>query len=89
MARSLGSHLTDTLFCLDEPSAGLHPRDSQNLLEVIRDLRDQGNTVVVVEHEKGIIDGADHQIIIGPEAGHRVESWFTKDCLKGVAPKAL
>ncbi|SMF79403.1 excinuclease ABC subunit UvrA [Pseudobacteriovorax antillogorgiicola] len=71
MARSLGSHLTDTLFCLDEPSSGLHPRDSQNLLEVIKSLRDQGNTVVVVEHEKGVIDGADHLIEVGPEAGHR------------------
>ena len=70
MARCLGSALTDTLFCLDEPSAGLHARDSRNLLEVIRELRDQGNTVVLVEHEHLVIQGADHLIEIGPKAGH-------------------
>lgn len=70
MARCLGSALTDTLFCLDEPSVGLHARDSQRLLEVVRDLQSQGNTVVLVEHEKALIDGADHLIEVGPEAGH-------------------
>jgi excinuclease ABC subunit A len=70
MARCLGSALTDTLFCLDEPSAGLHASDSQNLLEVLQELRAQGNTVVVVEHERTIIRGADHYIEIGPKAGH-------------------
>lgn len=70
MARSLGNSLTATLFCLDEPSAGLHPRDSKNLLDVMRELRNQGNTVVVVEHERQIIDGAEHLIEIGPKAGH-------------------
>lgn len=71
LARSLGSMLTDTLFCLDEPSAGLHPRDSHNLLEIIRELRDQGNTVVVVEHEIGLIREADYHIVIGPGAGSK------------------
>lgn len=70
MARCLGSALTDTLFCLDEPSAGLHARDSGNLLEIIHELRDQGNTVVMVEHERHLISGADHVIEIGPKAGH-------------------
>ncbi len=70
MARCLGSALTDTLFCLDEPSAGLHARDSGNLLEIVRELRDQGNTVVLVEHERRLIEGADHLIEIGPKAGH-------------------
>lgn len=70
MARCLGSALTDTLFCLDEPSAGLHARDSKNLLEVVKELRDQGNTVVLVEHERTVIKGADHLIEIGPKAGH-------------------
>lgn len=70
MARCLGSALTDTLFCLDEPSAGLHASDSQNLLEVLQELRGQGNTVVVVEHERTIIRGADHFVEIGPKAGH-------------------
>jgi excinuclease ABC subunit A len=70
MSRCLGSVLTDTLFCLDEPTAGLHARDSKNLLSVIRDLQSFGNTVVVVEHEKTIIDDADHYIEIGPKSGH-------------------
>lgn len=70
MARCLGSALTDTLFCLDEPSSGLHARDSRNLLDVIRELRDQGNTVVLVEHEQTVIQGADHLVEIGPKAGH-------------------
>lgn len=71
MARSLGSALTGTLFCLDEPSVGLHARDSANLLGVIGELRDQGNTIVVVEHERTLIRGAEHLIEIGPGAGHR------------------
>lgn len=71
MARCLGSALTETLFCLDEPTSGLHPRDSHNLLEIMYELRNQGNSVVVVEHERGIIQGADHLIEIGPQAGHQ------------------
>lgn len=70
MSRCLGSILTETLFCLDEPTAGLHARDSKNLLGVIRDLQSMGNTVVVVEHERTIIEGSDHYIEIGPKAGH-------------------
>ncbi|MEY4631418.1 MAG: hypothetical protein RIQ81_1538 [Pseudomonadota bacterium] len=70
MARCLGSALTDTLFCLDEPSVGLHARDSQRLLDIMREMRDQGNTVVVVEHERTVIEGADQLIEVGPKAGH-------------------
>lgn len=70
MSRCLGSILTETLFCLDEPTAGLHARDSANLLSVIRDLKSMGNTVVIVEHERTIIEGSDHYIEIGPKAGH-------------------
>lgn len=70
MARCLGSALTQTMFCLDEPTAGLHARDSEKLLSVLKELRDLGNTVVVVEHDPIIIKGADHVIEIGPEAGH-------------------
>jgi excinuclease ABC subunit A len=70
MSRCLGSVLTDTLFCLDEPTAGLHARDSENLLGVIRELQEQGNTVVVVEHERAIIEESDYFIEIGPKAGH-------------------
>lgn len=69
MARSLGSQLTGTLFCLDEPSSGLHPRDSHRLVSIIKKLRDQGNTIVVVEHERALIEAADHLIEIGPQAG--------------------
>ncbi len=71
MARCLGSALTDTLYCLDEPTSGLHARDSTRLLEIVRELRDQGNTVVMVEHEKTMIEGADLLYEIGPDAGHR------------------
>lgn len=71
MSRSLGSALTGTLFCLDEPSVGLHARDSQNLLSVIHELRDQGNTIVVVEHERTLVQGAEYLVEIGPGAGHQ------------------
>ena len=71
MARCLGSALTDTLFCLDEPTAGLHAKDSSRLLLVLKELRDLGNTVVVVEHEPLIFEGSDHLIEIGPGAGFR------------------
>ncbi len=70
MARSLGSALTGTLFCLDEPSVGLHARDSAQLLQVVQELRDQGNTLVIVEHERTLIRGAEHLVEIGPGAGH-------------------
>ncbi len=70
MARCLGSALTETLFCLDEPSSGLHARDTANLLQVLVELRGQGNTVVVVEHDRSIIEGSDHMLEIGPKAGH-------------------
>jgi excinuclease ABC subunit A len=69
MARSLANQLTDTLYCLDEPSSGLHPRDSGRLLKILKALRSQGNTVVVVEHENTLIRGADEVLEIGPKAG--------------------
>ena len=71
LARCLGSSLTDTLFCLDEPTVGLHIKDSKVLLEIICELRDLGNTVVAVEHDATIINGADNHIEIGPEAGEK------------------
>lgn len=71
MARCLGNHLTQTLFCLDEPSSGLHPRDSEKLINIMQRLKTRGNTLVVVEHEKSIIKQADHLITVGPESGHR------------------
>ena len=69
LATSLGSNLTGSLYILDEPSIGLHPRDTHRLIEVLKQLRDMGNTVIVVEHEEEVIRAADHIIDIDPEAG--------------------
>ncbi len=69
LATSLGSSLVGSVYVLDEPSIGLHPRDTQRLISVLRSLRDVGNTVLVVEHEEEIMQAADHLIDIGPEAG--------------------
>jgi len=69
LATSLGSSLVGSLYVLDEPSIGLHSRDTQNLIRVLRRLRDIGNTVVVVEHDESIIRAADCIIDIGPKAG--------------------
>ncbi len=69
LATSLGSSLVNSLYVLDEPSIGLHSRDTENLIKVLKELRDLGNTVIVVEHDEDIIRSADHIIDIGPEAG--------------------
>lgn len=69
LATSLGSSLVGSLYILDEPSIGLHPRDTGKLLSVLKQLRDTGNTVIVVEHEEEIIKEADEIIDIGPLAG--------------------
>jgi len=69
LATSLGSALVGSMYILDEPSIGLHPRDTDRLIEVLKSLRDLGNTVIVVEHEEKIIRAADQVIDIGPEAG--------------------
>ena len=70
LATSLGSNLTGSLYILDEPSIGLHPRDTARLIHVLKQLRELGNTVIVVEHEEEIIRAADRIIDIGPEAGY-------------------
>ena len=69
LARSLGSALTDTLYVLDEPSIGLHARDTHRLLQSLQRLRDRGNTIVVVEHDPDLIRAADEVIDLGPGAG--------------------
>ncbi len=69
LTRTLGSNLTSSLYILDEPSIGLHPRDTNRLVSVLKNLRDLGNTVLVVEHEEDIIKNADYLIDMGPEAG--------------------
>ena len=70
LTRSLGSNLTNSLYILDEPSIGLHPRDTYNLIRVLKELRDLGNTVVVVEHDEMMMREADHIIDMGPLASH-------------------
>lgn len=86
LTRTLGSNLTNSLYILDEPSVGLHPKDTENLVKVLVKLRDLGNTVVVVEHEEEVIKNADYIIEIGPMAGsHGGELVFAgtyKDFLK-------
>ncbi len=69
LAKSLGSSLVGSLYVLDEPSIGLHPRDTQRLIHVLSQLRDLGNTIVVVEHDDEIQKAADYSIEIGPKAG--------------------
>jgi excinuclease ABC subunit A len=69
LATSLGSHLVGALYVLDEPSIGLHPRDTQRLIDILKSLRDLGNTVLVVEHDPDTIQSADFVIDLGPGAG--------------------
>src|SRR5262249_37271696 len=69
LTTAVGSSLVNTLYVLDEPSIGLHPRDTERLVRLLHRLRDQGNTVVVVEHDPTIIRAADHVIDLGPGAG--------------------
>ncbi|HEV8661126.1 MAG TPA: excinuclease ABC subunit UvrA, partial [Thermoanaerobaculia bacterium] len=69
LAAALGSSLTETMYVIDEPTVGLHARDSERLLAVLRRLRNAGNTVIVVEHDPTIIGGADHTVELGPGAG--------------------
>jgi excinuclease ABC subunit A len=71
LANSLGSSLVDTLYVLDEPTVGLHPRDTDRLLALLRKLRDSGNTVVVVEHDQAAIRAADYIVELGPGSGEK------------------
>lgn len=71
LTTALGSSLVNTLYILDEPSIGLHPRDSHRLVRILKGLRDNGNTVVVVEHDPEIVKEADHILDLGPLAGEK------------------
>jgi excinuclease ABC subunit A len=86
LATSLGSSLVGSMYILDEPSIGLHPRDTERLITVLKSLRDLGNTVIVVEHDEDIMAAADEIIDIGPEAGtfggHVVAAGSYEDILK-------
>ena len=69
LATSLGSALVGSMYVLDEPSIGLHPKDTDRMVSVLKSLRDLGNTVIVVEHEEEIMRASDQIIDIGPDAG--------------------
>jgi excinuclease ABC subunit A len=69
LTRSIGSNLTSSMYILDEPSIGLHQRDTARLIDVLKNLRDLGNTVIVVEHDEDIMKACDHIVDMGPEAG--------------------
>ena len=79
LATSLGSALVGSMYILDEPSIGLHPRDTQRLVSVLESLRDMGNTVIVVEHEEEVMRAADQLIDIGPDAGTLgADTWYSR-----------
>lgn len=86
LTRSIGSNLTSSLYILDEPSIGLHQRDTDRLITVLKNLRDLGNTVVIVEHDEDIMRQADHIVDMGPEAGifggEMMYNGVAKDILK-------
>jgi excinuclease UvrABC ATPase subunit len=69
MVRSLGNSLVDLLYIFDEPSIGLHPKDLQNIITIIQQIRDKGNSVLIVEHDPDLIKMADRVIDIGPGSG--------------------
>jgi excinuclease ABC subunit A len=85
LANQLGMGLSQTLYVLDEPTVGLHPRDSDRLVQVIKQLREQGNTLVVVEHDQDVIRNASHVIEMGPGSGHLGGEVI----FKGTAPEFL
>jgi len=89
LANALGSNLVDTLYILDEPTVGLHPRDTHRLIEILLTLKELGNTVLVVEHEEALMKVADELIDIGPDAGSKggelvfQGDWNDLKCFKG------
>jgi excinuclease ABC subunit A len=85
LTTSLGSALVNTLYILDEPSVGLHARDADRLIRILRSLRDCGNTVLVVEHDRQIIEAADHVLDLGPGAGERGGSLVYAGSVAGLA----
>lgn len=70
LANQLGMGLSQTLYVLDEPTVGLHPRDNDRLIEILKQLKDLGNTLVIVEHDHDVIENAEHIIEMGPGSGH-------------------
>lgn len=84
LTRMLGSNLTDSLYILDEPSIGLHPRDTAQLISVLKSLRDLGNTVIVVEHDEMMMREADHILDMGPYAGYLGGKLIAEGNLKAI-----
>ncbi len=87
LATSLGSALVGSMYIMDEPSIGLHPRDTARMVEVLQSLRDLGNTVIVVEHEEDIMRAADQIIDIGPDAGSHGGELVFQGALKELSSK--
>ncbi len=89
LATALGSALVGSMYILDEPSIGLHPRDTAKMVEVLKSLRDMGNTVIVVEHEEEIMRAADQIIDIGPDAGQHGGHLVFQGTIREINGKAL
>lgn len=89
LATSLGSALVGSMYVLDEPSIGLHPKDTARMVEVLKSLRDMGNTVIIVEHEEEIMRAADQIIDIGPDAGSHGGELVFQGSIKDVKGKAV
>jgi excinuclease ABC subunit A len=89
LATSLGSALVGSMYIMDEPSIGLHPRDTARMVEVLLSLRDLGNTVIVVEHEEDIMRAADQIIDIGPDAGSHGGQLVFQGALKDLNPNKV
>lgn len=78
LATQIGSQLVNVLYILDEPSIGLHQRDNDRLIRSLKELRDLGNTVIVVEHDRDMMLAADYIVDIGPKAGRKGVKWCSK-----------
>jgi len=89
LSTALGSALTETLYVLDEPTVGLHPRDTDRLVGVVERLRDLGNTVVIVEHDPDVMRRADHLIDVGPRAGEGGGRILYEGSLEGLMKSTL
>jgi len=89
LATSLGSALVGSMYVLDEPSIGLHPKDTARMVEVLKSLRDMGNTVIIVEHEEEIMRAADQIIDIGPDAGSHGGELVFQGTIEDVKGKAV
>jgi excinuclease ABC subunit A len=89
LATALGSALVGSMYILDEPSIGLHPRDTAKMVEVLKSLRDMGNTVIVVEHEEEIMRAADQIIDIGPDAGQHGGHLVFQGSIKEINGKVI